>query len=74
MAFDLLIKIGTMIGCGGARRRQADIAVKNGKIPEIGGISDGPTKSIDAADCVVTRGFVDPISRSSSTWALPCRC
>jgi N-acyl-D-aspartate/D-glutamate deacylase len=60
MAYDLLIKNGTVIDGTGAPRRQADIAVKNGKIAEIGRINDGATKTIDAADCVVSPGFVDP--------------
>jgi N-acyl-D-amino-acid deacylase len=60
MAYDLLIKNGTVIDGTGAPRRHADIAVKDGKIAEIGKINDGATKTIDAADCIVSPGFVDP--------------
>src|SRR5258708_4831975 len=60
MAYDLLIKNGTVIDGTGAPRRHADIAVKGGKIAEIGKITDGATKTIDAADCIVSPGFVDP--------------
>jgi N-acyl-D-aspartate/D-glutamate deacylase len=60
MAYDLLIKNGTVIDGTGAPRRQADVAVKDGKIAEIGKIKDGASKTIDAAGCVVAPGFIDP--------------
>ena len=60
MGYDLLIKGGTVIDGTGAPRRQADIAVKDGKIAEIGRIKDGAAKTIDADGCVVAPGFIDP--------------
>jgi len=60
MACDLLIKNGTVIDGTGAKRRQADIAVKNGKIAEIGKISDRAAKVIDASGAIVAPGFIDP--------------
>ena len=60
MAYDLLIRNGTVIDGTGAPRRQADIAIANGKIAEIGRVSDGATKVIDADGCVVAPGFIDP--------------
>ena len=60
MAYDLLIKNGTVIDGTGAPRRQADVAVKDGKIAEIGRSADGAAKVIDAAGCVVAPGFIDP--------------
>ncbi len=60
MAYDLLIKNGTVIDGTGAPRRQADVAVMDGKIAEIGKIKDGASKTIDAAGCVVAPGFIDP--------------
>ena len=60
MAYDLLIKNGTVIDGTGARRYQADIAVKDGKVAEIGRIGDGAAKIIDAAGIVVAPGFIDP--------------
>jgi len=60
MAYDLLIKNGTVIDGTGANRRQADVAVKDGKIAEIGKIDEGAAKIIDAADCIVAPGFIDP--------------
>src|SRR5438067_1178867 len=60
MASDLLIKNGTVIDGTGAARRQADVAVIDGRIAEIGKISESASKIIDAAGCVVAPGFIDP--------------
>src|SRR6267143_6558238 len=60
MSYDLLIKNGTVVDGTGAPRYRADIAVANGKIAEIGKISDSAKKVIDAADLIVAPGFIDP--------------
>jgi N-acyl-D-amino-acid deacylase len=60
MAYDLLIKNGTVIDGTGAPGRHADVAVSGGKIMEIGKIRDSATRVIDASDCVVAPGFIDP--------------
>ena len=59
MSYDLLIKNGTVVDGSGAPPVQADIAVAEGKIAEIGKISDGAKKVIDASDLTVTPGFID---------------
>jgi N-acyl-D-amino-acid deacylase len=60
MAYDLLIKNGTVIDGSGAPPRVTDVAVAADKIAEIGKIGDSAKRVIDAADCVVAPGFVDP--------------
>ncbi len=60
MAYDLLIKNGMVVDGTGAPGCQADIAVAGGKIMEIGKIRGGALRTIDAADCVVAPGFIDP--------------
>ena len=60
MTHDLLIKNGTVVDGTGAFRRRADVAIKDGLVAEIGKISDGAAKSIDASDLIVAPGFVDP--------------
>jgi len=60
MSYDLIIKNGTVIDGTGAFRRRADVAVKDGKVAEIGKVTDGAAKTIDAADLIVSPGFVDP--------------
>ena len=60
MAHDLLIKNGLVVDGTGAPGYRADIAVNNGMIAEIGVVKDSSRKVIDAADCVVAPGFIDP--------------
>jgi N-acyl-D-amino-acid deacylase len=60
MAYDLVIRNGTVVDGTGAAARQADVAIANGRIAEIGRIRDGAAKVVDAADLVVSPGFVDP--------------
>ncbi|MGE5201583.1 MAG: amidohydrolase family protein, partial [Acidobacteriota bacterium] len=60
MPYDLLIKNGLVVDGTGAPGRRADVAISGGTIAEIGKISDGAEKTIDAADLVVAPGFVDP--------------
>jgi N-acyl-D-aspartate/D-glutamate deacylase len=60
MAYDLLIKNGTVVDGTGAPRIQADVAITNGKIAEIGKIKDGAKKVIDAHGLIVAPGFIDP--------------
>ena len=59
MSYDLLIKNGTVVDGSGAPPVRADIAVAEGKIAEIGKISDGAKKIIDASDLTVSPGFID---------------
>jgi N-acyl-D-aspartate/D-glutamate deacylase len=60
MAYDLLIRNGTVIDGTGAHRFRADVAVQDGVIANIGAIRDGAQQVIDASDLVVAPGFVDP--------------
>jgi N-acyl-D-aspartate/D-glutamate deacylase len=60
MAYDLLIRNGTIVDGTGAPRRRADIAVSDGRIVEIGQVKDGAKRIIDASDLIVSPGFIDP--------------
>ena len=57
--FDLLLKGGTVIDGTGAPRFQADIAVRDGKIVEIGSISGEAAETVDAAGLIVAPGALD---------------
>jgi len=58
--YDIVIKNGTIVDGTGAPRYRADVAVSGGKITEIGKVTDGAKKIIDAGDLIVAPGFVDP--------------
>lgn len=60
MSYDLLIKNGTVVDGTGAPGRRADVGIANGKIEEIGKITEGAKKTIDASN---TRSSGSPRSR-----------
>ena len=56
---DLIITGGTLVDGTGAAARQADVAVDEGRITEVGAVTGGATRTIDADDLLVTPGWVD---------------
>jgi len=60
MTYDLVIKNGMVVDGTGASARRADVAIRDGKIAEVGRVTDGAATVIDAADLVVAPGFIDP--------------
>jgi N-acyl-D-amino-acid deacylase len=60
MAYDLLLKNGTVVDGTGRPRYQADIAVIDGRIAQIGKLDGTSTQTIDAYGLVVAPGFIDP--------------
>lgn len=56
---DLVIRNGTLADGTGGPLRDADIAIKNGRIAAIGAIPGTGTDEIDARGRIVTPGFVD---------------
>ena len=55
MSYDLLIKNGTVVDGTGAPRRRADVAVKDGLVAEIGKVTEGAAKVIDADGLIAGR-------------------
>jgi N-acyl-D-amino-acid deacylase len=60
MAYDLVIRNGTIVDGTGAPRRYADVAISDGRIAEIGKCHDSARCTIDASDLIVAPGFIDP--------------
>lgn len=60
MTYDLLIKNGLVVDGTGTMGRHADVAVSGGRIVEIGWLTGAAKQTIDASDCVVSPGFIDP--------------
>ena len=56
---DLVIRGGTVIDGTGRARFDADVALKNGKIVQVGAVPGTGTEEIDARGKLVTPGFVD---------------
>src|SRR5262245_53591428 len=57
---DSVIRGGRLVDGTGAAARQADVGIRDGRIVEIGNISDDAAETIDADGLVVAPGFVDP--------------
>src|SRR5213076_8402 len=60
MAYDILIKNGTLIDGTGAPARRVDVGIADGKIVEVGAISGNARRTVDASGLVVSPGFIDP--------------
>jgi len=59
MAFDLLIRGGTLVDGTGAPARTADVAVQDGRIVDVGRITGAAKRTLEADGLTVTPGFVD---------------
>ena len=60
MAYDILIKNGLLVDGTGAPARHGNIAVADGIVVEVGQVDGLADSVIDASDCVVSPGFIDP--------------
>jgi N-acyl-D-aspartate/D-glutamate deacylase len=58
--YDLVIRNGVVVDGTGLPRRRADVAVKGGRIAEVGFVEDRGTRELDADGRVVAPGIVDP--------------
>ena len=65
MAFDTLIKNGTIIDGTGRLRYDADVGIRGGKIEAIGSLEDAEAgRMVDAEGLIVAPGFIDMHSHS----------
>lgn len=71
MAFDILIKNGTVIDGTGREKYPADIGINEDAIAEIGDLKNGKAeKVIDAAGLHVAPGFIDVLNHSDTYWTM----
>lgn len=59
MQYDLVVRRGTLVDGTGAEPYEADVAVKDGRVAEIGRVAGYGREEIDAKNLLVTPGFVD---------------
>jgi N-acyl-D-aspartate/D-glutamate deacylase len=57
---DYVIRSGTVIDGTGGPARQADVGIRDGRVVEIGAITDTGATELDATDLYVIPGIVDP--------------
>ena len=69
--FDVVIRGGRIIDGTGSKEYNADVAIKDGIIAEVGTVSGKARREIDAAGALVTPGFVDIHTHydGQATWA-----
>jgi len=60
MAYDLVIRNGTIVDGSGKPRFHGDVAIEGSKVAETGKVSASAKRTIDASDLVVAPGFLDP--------------
>src|SRR5262245_24000432 len=56
---DLIIRNGLVVDGTGGEPFEADVAMRAGRIAEVGRVGASGAKEIDARGCIVTPGFVD---------------
>jgi len=59
MAYDVVIKDGTVVDGTGQQPYRADVAIQGDRIAEVGRVTDSAKHTIDAEGHIVTPGFVD---------------
>ena len=59
MAYDVVIKNGTVVDGTGQQAYRADVAIQGDRIAEVGKVTDAAKRTINAEGYIVTPGFVD---------------
>ena len=57
--YDLVVRGGSLADGTGSGTREADVAIKDGKIAAVGKVTAAGSEEIDAKGLLVTPGFVD---------------
>jgi len=59
VAYDIVIRNGTLVDGTGAEPTRADVAIVGDRIAAVGQVEGEATRTLDAEGCLVTPGFVD---------------
>ena len=59
MALDLAIVGGSVVDGTGAPARKADVGIKDGRIVQVGELTESAAETIDATGLIVSPGFID---------------
>jgi N-acyl-D-aspartate/D-glutamate deacylase len=59
MAYDLVIRGGTVVDGSGTQRFTADVGIRDGRIAEVGRITSTASRTFDADGLIVAPGFID---------------
>src|SRR5258705_2053105 len=75
-AHDLVIRGGLVVDGTGAPGRRAEVAVRDGKLSEIGTVTGRGAREVSAAGLVVAPGFIDPHTHYDAqiTWDSLASC
>jgi N-acyl-D-aspartate/D-glutamate deacylase len=75
-AHDLVIRDGLVVDGTGAPARRADVAVRDGRLSEIGAVTGRGAREVSAAGLVVAPGFIDPHTHYDAqiTWDSLASC
>jgi N-acyl-D-aspartate/D-glutamate deacylase len=60
---DLVVRGGEVVDGAGGPRRRADVGVSEGRVVEVGSVSERGRREVDADGRVVAPGFVDVHTR-----------
>ncbi|HMC39145.1 MAG TPA: amidohydrolase family protein, partial [Acidimicrobiales bacterium] len=59
MAYDVVIRGGTVVDGSGGPARTADVAIAGDRVADVGTVREKGRREVDAAGALVTPGFVD---------------
>src|SRR5438045_8377598 len=69
--WDVVIKGGAIIDGTGKAAFRGDVAIKDGRIAQVGAVENGGRRQIDASGLVVAPGFIDVHTHAEGIFGAP---